>query len=60
MASQEGLRQWFEAFPSLVRSGISKHLMALRQANLVYATRQGREQHYRINPRAMRELLRPF
>ncbi|MGE5589824.1 MAG: ArsR/SmtB family transcription factor [Bacillota bacterium] len=47
-------------FPSLVRSGISKHLMALRQADLVYATRQGREQHYRVNPRAMRELLRPW
>jgi len=47
-------------FPSLVRSGISKHLMALRQAGLVYATRQGREQHYRVNPEAMRKVLRPW
>lgn len=47
-------------FPSLVRSGISKHLMALRQAGLVHATRQGREQHYRVNPEAMRRLLHPW
>lgn len=47
-------------FPSMVRSGISKHLMALRQTGLVYATRQGREQHYRVNPEAMRRLLRPW
>lgn len=47
-------------FPDLVRSGISKHLMALREARLVYATRQGREQYYRINPETVRELLRPW
>jgi DNA-binding transcriptional ArsR family regulator len=40
-------------FPDLVRSGISKHLMALREAGLVYATRRGREQHYRIEPGAV-------
>lgn len=47
-------------FPTLVRSGISKHLMALRDVQLVYATKVGREQHYRVNPEAMQELLRPW
>ena len=47
-------------FPDLVRSGISKHLMALREAGLVYATKSGREQHYRINAEAMAELLGPW
>lgn len=47
-------------FPDLVRSGISKHLMALREAGLVYATKQGREQHYRVNAAAVQELLRPW
>lgn len=36
-------------FPDLVSSGISKHLMALRAAGLVAATRQGRHQLYRID-----------
>jgi DNA-binding transcriptional ArsR family regulator len=36
-------------FPELVASGISKHLMALRAARLVTATRQGRNQLYRID-----------
>lgn len=47
-------------FPGLVRSGISKHLMALREVSLVVATKQGREQHYRVNPAAIQELLRPW
>lgn len=47
-------------FPTLVRSGISKHLMALREAELVYAVKQGREQHYRINAETMAELLKPW
>lgn len=47
-------------FPTLVRSGISKHLMALREAGLVHATKQGREQHYRIDAGAMRTLLAPW
>lgn len=47
-------------FPTLVRSGISKHLMALREAQLVYATKQGRQQYYRINAETMRELLQPW
>jgi DNA-binding transcriptional ArsR family regulator len=37
-------------FPGLVASGISKHLMALRAAGLVVATRDGRRQLYRIDP----------
>ncbi|MBX3142238.1 MAG: helix-turn-helix transcriptional regulator [Trueperaceae bacterium] len=36
-------------FPDLVASGISKHLMALRAAGLVSATRQGRNQLYRVD-----------
>lgn len=47
-------------FPDLVRSGISKHLMALRESGLVYATRHGREQHYRINQETVSQLLRPW
>lgn len=38
------------AFPDLVASGISKHLMALRAAGLVQAEKRGRNQHYRIDP----------
>ncbi|MGP2435572.1 helix-turn-helix domain-containing protein, partial [Listeria monocytogenes] len=33
-------------FPDLVASGISKHLMGLRAANLVVATKVGRTQRY--------------
>jgi DNA-binding transcriptional ArsR family regulator len=47
-------------FPHLVRSGISKHLMGLREQDLVGATRQGREQHYQINAEAMQRLLQPW
>lgn len=47
-------------FPSLVRSGISKHLMALREGGLVYSTRHGREQHYCIHQETVNLLLRPW
>jgi DNA-binding transcriptional ArsR family regulator len=47
-------------FPTLVRSGISKHLMELREAGMVVSTRSGRQQYYRINPRAIADLLRPW
>lgn len=47
-------------FPTLGRPNISKHLMALREAGLVMATRRGREQHYQINAEAMRAVLRPW
>jgi DNA-binding transcriptional ArsR family regulator len=40
-------------FPDLVPSGISKHLMSLRAAGLVSATRQGRRQIYRLEPDAL-------
>ncbi len=47
-------------FPDVGRPNISKHLMALREVELVYATKQGREQHYRINQAAIDQLLRPW
>lgn len=47
-------------FPSLVASGISKHLMELRAAGLVRATRRGRQQIYRIEGRAFAETLAPW
>ena len=47
-------------FPGLVASGISKHLMGLRAAGLVRATRQGRQQLYRINARGMADALAPW
>ena len=52
--------QLSEHFPHLVRSGISKHLMQLRELNLVYAVKRGREQVYRINPEAVRNVLAPW
>jgi DNA-binding transcriptional ArsR family regulator len=47
-------------FPDLVASGISKHLMALRAAGLVTATRQGRNQLYAIDADAMSRALAPW
>jgi len=47
-------------FPSLGRPNISKHLMTLRQAGLVQATRQGREQHYQVDEAAVRTVLKPW
>jgi DNA-binding transcriptional ArsR family regulator len=47
-------------FPGLVASGISKHLMALRAAGLVTATRQGRQQLYRLNAEAFTAALAPW
>ena len=40
-------------FPGLVASGISKHLMSLRAAGMVSATRRGREQIYQLEPDAL-------
>jgi DNA-binding transcriptional ArsR family regulator len=48
------------AFPGLVSSGISKHLMGLRAAGLVSATRQGRRQVYRIEEEAFSRALAPW
>jgi DNA-binding transcriptional ArsR family regulator len=47
-------------FPDLVASGISKHLMSLRAARLVHATRRGRQQIYRLEPDAMAAALAPW
>jgi DNA-binding transcriptional ArsR family regulator len=47
-------------FPGLVASGISKHLMALRAADLVTATRQGRQQVYRLNAETFAAALAPW
>ncbi|WP_166984322.1 ArsR/SmtB family transcription factor [Paramicrobacterium fandaimingii] len=42
-----------DEFPGLVASGISKHLMTLRAAGLVAATKEGRRQLYRIDATGM-------
>jgi len=47
-------------FPDLVASGISKHLMGLRAAGLVHATRQGRQQIYRLDADAFVGALAPW
>src|SRR3984893_859552 len=47
-------------FPDLVASGISKHLMSLRAAGLVSATRRGREQIYQLEPDALAAGLAPW
>ena len=47
-------------FPDLVASGISKHLMSLRAAGLVTATRRGREQIYQLEPDALAAGLAPW
>ena len=48
------------AFPELVASGISKHLMGLRAAGLVKADRDGRQQIYRLNAKAVTSTLQPW
>lgn len=47
-------------FPGLVSSGISKHLMGLRAAGLVSATRQGRQQLYQLEAEAFSSALAPW
>ena len=47
-------------FPNMVASGISKHLMGLRAAGLVSATRRGRQQIYRLEPDALAAGLTPW
>jgi DNA-binding transcriptional ArsR family regulator len=47
-------------FPSLVPSGISKHLMGLREAGLVSATPRGRQQVYRLNAETFIAALAPW
>jgi DNA-binding transcriptional ArsR family regulator len=47
-------------FPELVASGISKHLMVLRAADLVSATRKGRQQIYQIDAVVLSDVLAPW
>ena len=47
-------------FPNLVTSGISKHLMSLRAAGLVCATRRGRQQIYHLESDAFAAALSPW
>jgi DNA-binding transcriptional ArsR family regulator len=47
-------------FPELVASGISKHLMSLRAAGLVSATRKGRQQIYQLEPDILAARLTPW
>lgn len=47
-------------FPDLVASGISKHLMGLRAARLVTATKVGRTQRYRLDGATFSAALRPW
>jgi DNA-binding transcriptional ArsR family regulator len=47
-------------FPDLVTSGISKHLMSLRAAGLVCATRRGRQQIYHLESDAFAAALSPW
>jgi DNA-binding transcriptional ArsR family regulator len=47
-------------FPNMVASGISKHLMGLRAAGLVSATRRGRQQIYQLEPDALAAALTPW
>lgn len=47
-------------FPDLVTSGISKHLMGLRSAHLVTATKVGRTQRYRLDAATFAAALSPW
>lgn len=47
-------------FPDLVASGISKHLMALRAAHLVTATKVGRTRRYRLDAATFSAALEPW
>ena len=47
-------------FPELVTSGISKHLMMLRAAGLVRAHKDGRNQHYELDPDGWRTAFEPW
>ena len=47
-------------FPDLVASGISKHLMSMRAAGVVSATRRGRQQIYQLEPDALAAGLAPW
>ncbi|GLI29130.1 transcriptional regulator [Agromyces rhizosphaerae] len=63
LLAEHGVRavgELVQEFPDLVPSGISKHLMALRAAGLVTATRDGRRQLYRIDGEGLRHAFGPW
>ena len=45
-----------EEFSSISRPAVSRHLRVLRDAGLVSATENGREWHYRLNAKPLREM----
>lgn len=51
-------------FDSVARPGISRHLRLLREADLVYANKAGREWHYQLNAKPLAGVhdgwLQPF
>jgi hypothetical protein len=54
------VRELAAQFPDLVESGISKHLMGLRAAHLVTATKVGRTQRYRLDVAMFSVALAPW
>lgn len=55
-----GVGEIAREFPTLVPSGISKHLMYLRAKKLVTATKYGRERRYEIDRKTLSEALTPW
>jgi DNA-binding transcriptional ArsR family regulator len=47
-----------DRFPRISRPAVSKHLRVLRQAGLVEAREQGRENHYTLDARPLAEVQR--
>ena len=45
-----------EEFSSISRPAVSRHLRVLRDAGLVSASESGREWHYRLNVKPLREM----
>jgi DNA-binding transcriptional ArsR family regulator len=56
----QNVTQLADQFRGLVASGISKHLMGLRSAGLVHASRDGRQQIYSVDARAVTVTLAPW
>ena len=47
-------------FPAMSRPAVSKHLRVLREADLVQAREQGRENHYTLDSRPLAEVQREW
>ena len=47
-------------FPQVSRAAVSKHLRVLREARLVRARELGRQWHYRLDPRPLKEIYREW